>query len=65
MTPHTRSQTRQAEKCARFTGYAVDLIPANPNAFANVTRHTEWVPEAGPTQEKHRRKRPVGSQWEP
>eukprot|EP00962_Isochrysis_galbana_P042119 scaffold15663_cov109-Isochrysis_galbana.AAC.1 len=28
-------------------------------------RHTEWVPEAGPTQEKHRRKRPVGSQWEP
>eukprot|EP00962_Isochrysis_galbana_P014498 scaffold4147_cov114-Isochrysis_galbana.AAC.8 len=28
-------------------------------------RHTEWIPEAGPTQEKHRRKRPVGSQWEP
>eukprot|EP00962_Isochrysis_galbana_P009382 scaffold2620_cov125-Isochrysis_galbana.AAC.3 len=22
-------------------------------------RHTEWIPEAGPTQEKHRRKRPV------
>lgn len=28
MTPHTRSQTRQAEKCARFTGYAVDPVPA-------------------------------------
>lgn len=27
-TPHTRSQTRQAEKCARFTGYAVDPVPA-------------------------------------
>eukprot|EP00962_Isochrysis_galbana_P014021 scaffold3988_cov86-Isochrysis_galbana.AAC.3 len=28
-------------------------------------RHTEWIPEAGPTQENHRPKRPVGSQWEP
>ena len=28
-------------------------------------RHAEWVPEAGSTQIRHRRKRPVGSQWEP
>eukprot|EP00962_Isochrysis_galbana_P059308 scaffold32821_cov112-Isochrysis_galbana.AAC.2 len=31
-------------------------------------RHTEWpngILEAGPTQEGHRRNRPVGSQWEP
>jgi len=27
-TTHTRSQTRQAEKCAQFTGYAVDPVPA-------------------------------------
>eukprot|EP00962_Isochrysis_galbana_P039574 scaffold14209_cov112-Isochrysis_galbana.AAC.1 len=27
-------------------------------------RHTEWVPEAGSTQVRHRRKRPVGSQWD-
>eukprot|EP00962_Isochrysis_galbana_P038390 scaffold13627_cov109-Isochrysis_galbana.AAC.5 len=28
-------------------------------------RNTEWIPEAGPAQDKHRRNRPVGSQWEP
>eukprot|EP00962_Isochrysis_galbana_P041441 scaffold15228_cov118-Isochrysis_galbana.AAC.10 len=28
-------------------------------------RHTEWVPEAGSIQVRHKRKRPVGSQWEP
>eukprot|EP00962_Isochrysis_galbana_P013813 scaffold3936_cov128-Isochrysis_galbana.AAC.10 len=28
-------------------------------------RHTEWIPEAGPTQDNHRRERPVGSHWEP
>eukprot|EP00962_Isochrysis_galbana_P024461 scaffold7504_cov121-Isochrysis_galbana.AAC.4 len=28
-------------------------------------RHTEWVPETRQTHDNHRRKRPVGSQWEP
>eukprot|EP00962_Isochrysis_galbana_P044954 scaffold17559_cov110-Isochrysis_galbana.AAC.12 len=28
-------------------------------------RHTEWVPETRQNQDNYRRKRPVGSQWEP
>eukprot|EP00962_Isochrysis_galbana_P017561 scaffold5047_cov132-Isochrysis_galbana.AAC.2 len=39
MTPHTRSQTRQAEKCAQFTGYAVDPVPAGAqDALRSATR---------------------------
>jgi len=28
-------------------------------------RHNEWVPESRQNQDNYRRKRPVGSQWEP
>eukprot|EP00962_Isochrysis_galbana_P021391 scaffold6312_cov128-Isochrysis_galbana.AAC.1 len=47
--------------------YTVNRPQQNPSTQTERIRqrHTEWIPEAGPTQEKHRRKRPVGSQWEP
>eukprot|EP00962_Isochrysis_galbana_P009133 scaffold2544_cov141-Isochrysis_galbana.AAC.6 len=43
--------------------YTVNRTQQNPTTQSELIRqrHTKWVPEAGPTQEKHRRKRPVGS----
>eukprot|EP00962_Isochrysis_galbana_P016697 scaffold4780_cov120-Isochrysis_galbana.AAC.2 len=44
--------------------YTVNRPQQNPTTQTERIRqrHTEWIPEAGPTptQEKHRRKRPVG-----
>eukprot|EP00962_Isochrysis_galbana_P033821 scaffold11383_cov123-Isochrysis_galbana.AAC.2 len=39
--------------------------PLKQNASANDTPNGSRIPEAGPTQDNHKRKRPVGSQWEP
>eukprot|EP00962_Isochrysis_galbana_P007763 scaffold2107_cov127-Isochrysis_galbana.AAC.10 len=47
--------------------YTAKRTQQNPTTQSDRIRqgHTEWVPEAGPNREQHRRKRPVGSQWEP